>query len=149
MFSEVCLQFGDICWSMAPLNTHHDCQGWWRHKQFIHLKSPVTLQQGVFGSWKFVFLKGGCSSNVWYHTLVENRYSGQNRILHLIVYLANEHSSMEFFCLLFPAVTVGYQWLPNGSALYFGVKLHSDHDWSLAVTNGNHWKLLNKKTPIW
>ena len=57
-------------------------------------------------------------------------------------------SILEFFCLLFPAVTVGYQWLPNGSALYFGVKLHSDHDWSLAVTNGNHWKPLNKKTPL-
>ena len=55
---------------------------------------------------------------------------------------------LEFFCLLFPAVTVGYHWLPNGSALYFSLKLHSGKDWSPVVTNGDHWKPINKKTPL-
>ena len=51
----------------------------------------------------------------------------------------------EFFCLLFPAVTVGYHWLPNGSALYFSSKSHSGNDWSPVVTNGDRWKPINKK----
>ena len=92
MFSEVCLQFSDICWYMTPLNTYHDCQGWWRHKQFIHLKSPVTLQQGVFRSWKFVFLKGGCSSNVWYHTLVDHQSTDEPTTF---AYLAKLHNVIK------------------------------------------------------